>query len=124
MAKPMDFYEPELPFPKRTVQTEVGPVEVYQIPDGQKEAVLKKLYPFNPVPSLEAEMEDIPAEKTFRVKDFMVAREGGMNVLASPYYIESGGTVIDWVPVDGNDEDEHNEGGHEEDAGDGTDGGN
>jgi hypothetical protein len=114
MAKPMDFYEPELPFPTRTVQTEVGPVEVYQIPDGQKEAVLRKLYPFDPVPSLEAVMEDIHAEKTFRVRDFMVAREGGMNILASPYYIESGGTVIDWVPAGGEDEDDSD---REEDGG-------
>jgi hypothetical protein len=124
MAKPMDFYEPELPFPTRTAQTEVGPVEVYQIPDGQKEAVLKKLYPFNPVPSLEAVMEDIHAEKTFRVRDFMVAREGGMNVLASPFYIESGGTVIDWVPVDGGEEDEDSGSGDDGGKSAGTDDGN
>jgi len=43
-------------------------------------------------------MEDIHAEKTFRVGEFIVTREGGMNVLASPYYLESGGTVIDWIP--------------------------
>jgi len=35
-------------------------------------------------------------EKQFRVREFLVAREGGMNVLASPYYLEAGGTVIDW----------------------------
>jgi hypothetical protein len=104
MAKPMDFYEPELPFPTRTAQTEVGPVEIYEIPEGQKEAVLRKLYPFNPVPSLETEMEDIQAEKKFRVGDFIVAREGGMNVLASPFYIESGCTVIDWAPIDETEE--------------------
>jgi len=44
-------------------------------------------------------MEDIHAEKRFRVREFLVAREGEMNVLASPYYLEAGGTVIDWVPV-------------------------
>ncbi|MGB9005245.1 MAG: hypothetical protein WCB96_05940 [Candidatus Aminicenantales bacterium] len=44
-------------------------------------------------------MEDIHAEKTFRVREFMVTREGRMNVLASPYYLESGGTVIDWIPT-------------------------
>lgn len=41
-------------------------------------------------------MEDIHAEKNFRVREFMVTREGRMNVLASPFYLESGGTVIDW----------------------------
>ena len=44
-------------------------------------------------------MEDIHAEKEFRVRDFLVAREGEMNVLASPYYPEAGGTVIDWELV-------------------------
>jgi hypothetical protein len=90
----------KLPFPTRTVQTRLGPVEVYEIPDSQKAAVLKKLYPFKPRPGLQDVMEDIHAEKTFKVKDFMVTREGRMNVLASPYYLEHGGTVIDWVPAD------------------------
>jgi hypothetical protein len=27
--------------------------------------------------------------------EFLVAREGGMNVLASPTYLEAGGTIID-----------------------------
>ncbi len=88
-----------LPFPTRTVQTEHGPVDVYEIPDDQKLAVIEKLYPFRPLPGLEDIMEDIHAEKTFKVKDFMVTREAGMNVLASPYYLEHGGTVIDWIPV-------------------------
>jgi hypothetical protein len=82
-----------------TVQTELGRVEAYEIPDKQKAAVLKKFYPFRPLPGLEDMMEDIHAEKTFKVKDFMVTREGRMNVLASPYYLEQGGTVIDWIHV-------------------------
>jgi hypothetical protein len=81
------------------VQTALGPLEVYEIPEEQKGAVLEKLYPFRPIPGLESMMEDIHSEKTFRVKEFMVTREGGMNVLASPYYLESGGTVIDWIPA-------------------------
>jgi hypothetical protein len=45
-------------------------------------------------------MEDIHAEKQFRARrEFLVAREGEMNVLASPYYLEAGGTVIDWELV-------------------------
>jgi hypothetical protein len=88
-----------LPFPARTVQTEFGPIEVYEIPDDQKLAVIERLYPFRPLPGLEDVMEDIHAEKTFKVKDFMVTREAGMDVLASPYYLQHGGTVIDWVPV-------------------------
>jgi hypothetical protein len=100
MVRSIDFTEDKLSFPLRTESSAWGPVEVYLIPRGQKEAVLKKLYPFRPIPALDAVMEDIHAEKTFVVRDFMVTREGEMNVLASPYYLESGGSVIDWVPAD------------------------
>jgi len=99
MRKRIPWTDERLPFPLHTVQTEFGPVEVYEIPDKQKAAVLKKLNPFRPLPGLEDMMEDIHAEKTFKVKDFMVTREGRMNVLASPYYLEQGGTVIDWIHV-------------------------
>jgi hypothetical protein len=95
-----DFFEPRLPFPLKNVSAAWGPVDVYVIPDDQKQAVLKKLYPFTPVPGLEDMMEDIHEEKTFRVREFIVTREGRMNVLASPYYLKSGGTVIDWWSLD------------------------
>ncbi|HUU38694.1 MAG TPA: hypothetical protein VMW46_10905 [Candidatus Desulfaltia sp.] len=99
MRKRIEWMDERLPFPLRTVQTEFGPVDVYDIPEDQKPVVIKKLYPFQPLPGLEDVMEDIHAEKTFKVKDFMVTREERMNVLASPYYLEHGGTVIDWIPV-------------------------
>ena len=41
-------------------------------------------------------MYDIHADKKFMVKEFRVTWEHGMNYLVSPYYPESGGTVIDW----------------------------
>ena len=99
MSQPSSFIDPPLPFPIKIVPSATGPVRIYEIPDDQKEEVLKQLYIFRPVPSLNDVMEDIHAEKQFRVRDFMVAREGEMNVLASPYYLEAGGTVIDWIPV-------------------------
>jgi len=71
-------------------------VEEFIIPDEDREIVLEQLYPFSPVPKLTDEMYDIHAEKTFIVKDFRVTWEHGMNFLVSPYYPESGGTVIDW----------------------------
>ncbi len=71
-------------------------VEEFIIPDEDKELVLEDLYPFSPVPKLTDEMYDIHAEKNFIVKDFRVTWEHGMNYLVSPYYPESGGTVIDW----------------------------
>ncbi len=99
MSRLDDFFDFPLPFPLKTVASASGPIRVYEIPEEMKEEVLKKLYIFQPVPSLDDLMEDIHAEKTFRVREFLVAREGRMNVLASPYYPESGGTVIDWWRV-------------------------
>jgi hypothetical protein len=61
--------------------------------------VLQKLYLFQDCPKLNAIRCDLHAGKKFRVVDFKVVREGGMNLLVSPYYYESGGTVIDWVPA-------------------------
>jgi hypothetical protein len=42
-------------------------------------------------------VEDLHAGKKFLIKDFRVTWEHGMNYLVSPYYPESGGTVIDWM---------------------------
>ncbi len=100
MAKKKDLGKERLPFPTRTVHAVGGTVEVYVIPDEKKAEVLEELYPFIPVPSLDEEMYDVHAEKKFKVKDFCVTKEAGMNFLVSPYYFESGGTVIDWLPVD------------------------
>lgn len=99
MSQSSIFFDPPLPFPIKVVPSATGPVQIYEIPDGQKEAILKQLYIFRPGPSLDDVMEDIHAEKRFRVREFLVAREGEMNVLASPHYLEAGGTVIDWLPV-------------------------
>jgi hypothetical protein len=99
MTKSSPLCDPPLPFPIKVIPSAAGPVQLYDIPDDQKEAILEQLYIFRPVPALDDVMEDIHAEKRFRVREFLVAREGGMNVLASPYYLESGGTVIDWEPV-------------------------
>ena len=71
-------------------------VEEFIIPDEDRELVLQQIYPFSPIPKLTDVMYDIHAEKTFVVKDFRVTWEHGMNYLVSPYYPESGGTVIDW----------------------------
>jgi hypothetical protein len=96
MSRTSDHIDPPLPFPLKTVGSAAGPVRIYEIPEDMKEEVLKRLFIFPPVPSLDDVMEDRHAEKRFRVRDFLVAREGQTNVLASPYYPESGGTVIDW----------------------------
>lgn len=84
-------------------------VEEFLIPDEDKEIVLEQLYPFSPVPKLTDEMYDLHADKTFIVKDFRVTWEHGMNYLVSPYYPDSGGTVIDWMDKDSWVDDEFDE---------------
>lgn len=92
------FYDARLAFPTKLVQAKGGDVEVYIIPDERKEEVLKFLYPFIQVPAMEDVLIDIHEDKKFIVKEFCVTREDNMNMLVSPYYFNSGGSVIDWVP--------------------------
>ncbi len=89
--------DPELPFPRKPLKVHGGTVEEYIIPEEKKEEVLRQLYIFRDCPSLDDELLDIHEDKKFKVRDFRVTREGGMNMLVSPYYPNSGGTVIDWV---------------------------
>ena len=90
-----------LPYPTRPLFFPNGEcVEEFIIPEEDREIVLEQLYPFSPVPKLTDVMYDLHADKTFVVKDFRVTWEHGMNYLVSPYYPESGGTVIDWVDED------------------------
>ena len=72
-------------------------VEKYIIPEEDKQKVLDMLYPFAGQPALDDELLDIHTNKTFKVRDFIVTREGDGNFLVSPYYAEAGGTVLDWV---------------------------
>ena len=81
-------------------------VDEFIIPDEDRELVLEQLYPFSPIPKLTDVVYDLHADKTFVVKDFRVTWEHGMNYLVSPYYPESGGTVIDWVDEDWTNEED------------------
>ncbi len=72
-------------------------VEKYIIPDEDRKKVLDGLYPFLDTPALDDEMLDIHTDRTFKVRDFIVTREGNGNFLVSPYYAEAGGTVLDWI---------------------------
>ena len=96
--------QPLLPFPLKPLIFNGELIEEYEIPDDQKEAVLKELYIFDPVPSLEAEFFDLHSRKKFKVRDYRVTRENDRNWLVSPYYEEGGGTVIDWMPPEWADE--------------------
>ena len=90
----------KLPFPTRPLPVHGGIVEEYLIPDAQRQQVLEQLYLFTPVPGLDEEMYDIHEGKMFRVSEYRVTWEDGQNWLVSPYYPESGGTVIDWMPAE------------------------
>ncbi len=94
------LHDQRLPFPTRPLKVHGGIIEEYIIPDDHKEVVLRLLYPFVPVPSLDEVMIDIHEDRKFVVKDYRVVREGSMNALVSPYYPISGGSVIDWIPLD------------------------
>ena len=90
--------EERLPYPTKPMYFPDGTsVEEFIIPDEDKEIVLEQLYPFTPIPKLTDEVEDLHSGKKFLIKDFRVTWEHGMNYLVSPYYPESGGTVIDWA---------------------------
>src|SRR5574341_2423191 len=108
--------EEKLPYPTRPLVFSDGTsVDEFIIPDEDKEIVLSKLYPFSPIPKLTDVMYDLHADKTFIVKDFRVTWEHGMNYLVSPYYPESGGTVIDWMDENAWVDDEFDEGFDESD---------
>jgi hypothetical protein len=89
---------PRLSYPTRPVRAGAEMIEEYIIPEEEKAQVLDGLYPFDPVPALEEMMYDLHEEKQFRVGDFRVIRGAVMDMLVSPYFFNSGGTVIDWMP--------------------------
>ena len=74
-------------------------VDVYDIPDSKKADLLEELYPFAPSPSMDDTLFDLHEGRSFKVSDFMVVREDNSNFAVSPYYLHSGGTIIDWIPM-------------------------
>lgn len=91
--------EPRLPFPTKPLIIGGEEIEEYVIPDNKRAEVLEQLYIFDPIPALDEERFDLHSGKKFRVSDYRVTREEGMNWLVSPFYEEGGGTVIDWMPT-------------------------
>ena len=83
-----------LPFPTKEIVINGCVVEEYLIPETEKKAVFDALYPFVPKPSMNAVRTDLHSGKKFKVREFRVTFESGMNCLVSPYYEEGGGTVI------------------------------
>jgi hypothetical protein len=77
--------------------------EEYIIPLNAKKRVLELLYPFEGIPALDQRLFDLHEGKEFLVADFKVVWENESNFLVSPYYYKSGGTVIDWMPAEGDE---------------------
>ena len=75
-------------------------VDVYDIPDDRKAELLDELYPFEPSPSMDDTLFDLHEGRSFKVSDFIVVREDNSNFAVSPYYLHSGGTILDWIPLD------------------------
>lgn len=90
-----------LDYPTETMKMGNGcEVEKYIIPEEDRQKVLDALYPFNDTPSLDDKRLDIHTSRIFKVRDFIVTREGNGNFLVTPFYAEAGGTVLDWVKPD------------------------
>ena len=72
-------------------------IELYDIPKEDREAVLQELYLFEPCPRLDDTLFDLHEGRPFQVRDFLVVREDDSNFVVSPYYLHSGGTILDWI---------------------------
>lgn len=75
-------------------------VDVYDIPYSKKAEILAELYPFSPSPSMDDTLFDLHEGRSFKVSDFMVVREDNSNFAVSPYYLHSGGTILDWITLE------------------------
>ncbi|HCS49621.1 MAG TPA: hypothetical protein DIW61_15780 [Candidatus Aminicenantes bacterium] len=91
---------PRLSFPTRMIGSGTAAIEEYVIPDEEKDRVLEDMYPFEPVPKLTDMMFDLHEERPFQVQEYRVIRGKSMDYLVSPYFFNSGGTVMDWMPPD------------------------
>ena len=96
----LDAGELRLPFPTKPLLIHGIEAEEYIIPEEKRALVLRALYMYPPIPSLDEERLDPHSGKKFKIREFRVTRERGRNRLVSPYYEEGGGTAIDWLPVD------------------------
>jgi hypothetical protein len=93
--------EPPLPFPLHPLTMARGPeAQEYEIPQEKRLKILRDLYPFFPTPTLDTRIFDLHQQSHFMVREFRVIRERNRNILVSPYYPQSGGTVLDWILKD------------------------
>ncbi len=88
-----------LPYPLNPLRMAAGPDEqVYDIPEEAKAAVFGEVWPFHGCPALEDERFDIHENKVFVFRDAQIIRYKGRNLMVSPYYAQSGGMAVDFLP--------------------------
>ena len=92
--------QPSLEFPLKPLLLSNGfESQEYEIPKDKRQEVYDELYPFTDGITMDDVALDIHSGKKFYVRDYRLIREDGINFLASPYYPESGGTVLDWAKI-------------------------
>ena len=74
-------------------------LDIYVISPEEKYEVLKAAYLCEPVPGPNAVLEDIHTEREFLFKDLLVVKNGDLVELETPFFMDGGGSVIDWVPA-------------------------
>lgn len=77
--------------------TEDGNDQEYVIPAKDLEKTLKLVCPFDMNFSPETEFMDIHESKLVKAKDLRIILCHGVNMIVSPYYDHSGGTLVDLV---------------------------
>ncbi len=88
-----------LPYPLLPLAMSRGPAtREYSLPEEKREEIFRSLYPFTPSLSLEDQVFDLHQGETFYVREYRVIREHNRNMLVSPFYPQTGGTVLDWLP--------------------------
>ncbi len=88
-----------LPYPLHSLAMSRGPsTREYELPEEKREEIFRSLYPFTPSLSLKDRVYDLHQGETFQVKEYRVIRERNRNLLVSPFYPQTGGTVLDWLP--------------------------
>ena len=102
-----------LEYPTRTaVKGDGKTIEIYEIPSDRRIDELRSLNKliqrpgrereaaFEILPDPDTVLFDIHEGRWFRLGDAMVIREDDSNFAVSPYYLHSGGTILDWIPLD------------------------
>ena len=89
----------ELPYPLRPLEMAFGPAEqVYDILEEARAEVLQNVWPFMACPGMDDEQFDLHESKYFRFREAQVIRYKGRNLMVSPFYAQSGGMAVDFLP--------------------------